>query len=179
MIKNEASQFAETFEQMGCRVLDHCSSFPDAVLQWPLPLAEPCSLLSLAGQLADTIDYWILIQIGNINHPPRKSRSGPPHPLHTFAELNSCYRKWIKDVHATLDGLPDVFMDLFIGTRSSEEDHSKRHQQKDQILTTRQCLLQGLTQGAEYAGQILLIRKLFDDGNRLSAEVAKEEYVSH
>ncbi|HZR44647.1 MAG TPA: hypothetical protein VFB12_31335 [Ktedonobacteraceae bacterium] len=173
-MNHEASQFAQELEQIGRRVLDECRGLPDSILQFPLPLSEPCSLLTLAVQLAHTIDYWVLIQIGDKPHLTLKANEG--NSISTFAELNHCYEQWIKNTHTILDGLPDAFMDLFIGTRPAEKSTRKRHQEK-YALTARMCLIRALTQCAHYSGQIMLIRKFLDDGSHLFSEVKQEQQV--
>ena len=173
-MNNEASQFSQELEQMGRRVLDECRGLPESVLQWPLPLTEPCSLLTLAEQIAHTVDYWILVQIGG--RPLLPYKANKHYPIRTFAELNQCYEEWIENTHTILDGLPGAFMDLFIGARPSEKSSRKRHQEKYE-LTTRMCLIRALAQCSQYSGQITLIRKLFDDGSHLFSEVEQKQQI--
>jgi hypothetical protein len=78
-------------------------------------------------------------------------------------------------VHTILNPLPDVFLDLFVGTRSYELDLYGQALPNDHSMTARRCLIHALTQCAEYAGQIALIRKLFDDGNRLWVSIEEEQ----
>jgi hypothetical protein len=171
-MNQEASQFALELEQIGRRILASCHGLPDAVLQWPLPLAAPCSLFSLAEQVIRAIDYWVLIQIGD-----RSPACTPSHPLGTFAELSERYEEWIHSVHIILDALPDVFLDLFVGTRFCEQSRPDEYLPCEPMMTARHCLLHALTQCAECTGQILLIRKLFDDGNRILAPMEQGQQV--
>jgi hypothetical protein len=79
-MNQEGSHFALELEQIGRRVLASCHGLPGSALQWPLPLADPCSLLGLAEQISRTVDYWVLIQIGD-----RSLVLNPSHPPKTFA----------------------------------------------------------------------------------------------
>lgn len=171
-MNQEASQFALELEQIGRRILASCDGLPDTVLQWPLPLASPCSLLSLAEQVTRTVDYWVLIQIGD-----RSLSFTPSHPPGTFAELSERYEKWIRNVHVILDTLPDAFLDLFVGTRCCEQSHWDGYLSCDHTMTARLCLIHALAQCAEYTGQILLIRKLFEDGSRILAPMEQEQQM--
>jgi hypothetical protein len=172
-MNHEASQFALELEQLERRVLASCHGLPDTVLQWPLPLADPCSLFSLAEQVTRTIDYWVLVQIGD-----RPCAFTQPHPLSTFAQLSETYEEWIHNAHILLDVLPGAFLDLFIGTRSSSQEHLwDDYPPCEHILTTRTCLIHALAQCAEYVGQIVLIRKFFEEGNRFCASVEQERQM--
>lgn len=171
-MNTQASQFAQELELIGRRVLEQCQAASDMMLHWPLPLQDSCSLFSLALQLVRDIEAWVLAPISGT--PALRDCPVDFHHDRTFADLRLYYETWIAQIHNSLDMLPDAFLDLFPGLTFSTENSQQRYQQQVVPLSIHQCLLIALECSAERLGQIIFIRRLFDDGDRLLQQVQQE-----
>lgn len=144
---NEAAQFARTLANIGRRTLYSCEALPDDLLQWSPPFSELGSPLAIATDLARDIEMWVLVPIGG--KQPLLHQSLEMKPIRSLIALSSCYRQWMKSVHAILDKMPDSFLHLFVEPQSLQGmSFGKRRP------SVHTCLLTAVERSAYHLGRL-------------------------
>lgn len=144
---SEAAQFARTLANIGRRTLYSCEALPDDLLQWSPPFSELGSPLTIATDLARDIETWVLVPIGG--KQPLLHQSLEMKPIRSLIALSSCYRQWMKSVHAILDKMPDSFMHLF-----AEPQSSRRMSCGKRRPSVHTCLLTAVERSAYHLGRL-------------------------
>src|SRR5690349_14560858 len=103
------AQFAEILERIARDTLRALEDIPDEVLNQPLPLPETNSLFALATHLVGAGEFWTLVLVGGREIP--RDRPAEFHATGTGAALVARYERWIADLHALLDTLPEEELD--------------------------------------------------------------------
>ncbi len=156
---NEASHFASVLEHIGQDVLAQLRAVPEALLNQPLALPETNTLFALATHLAGAGEFWTLVMAGGRTIP--RDRPAEFHAKGTLAELVTRYDRWIADVHAVLDSLPDAEME-----RTATPPASFQPRNPNQPMTVRDCLLHGVEHSALHQGHIQLTCQILASGVR-------------
>lgn len=149
---NEAIQFAKALEKIGRQVLLLCEGLPDDLLLWTPPFSESGSLLEIATDLARDIENCVLIPIGG--RQPSLCQSLESRPIRSFTALSTCYRFWIKNIHAILDPFPNSFLDLFVETHELNEKLHGKHRP-----TVHACLLLAMERSAFHWGKAAMLQQ--------------------
>lgn len=164
-ISTEAQQWAQELELLGRRALDQCERCSEGFLQWSPPHPDLSSLSTLATQLTQEIEGWVLVQIGERRLPEDQAYRYPLES--TFADLSACYEEWIRAVHTLLDPLPDAFLDLYVGSRFG----ASTSRTKAEIPTVRTCLFKAMEHCAVLLGRIEVTQQLVPHSVPLPQEV--------
>jgi uncharacterized damage-inducible protein DinB len=152
---NEASHFASLLEYIGRDVLQQLCAVPESLLNQPLALPETNTLFALATHLAGAGEFWVLALAGG--RTVARDRSAEFHAAGTLAELVARYERWIADVHAVLDTLPDAEME-----RVTQPPATYQPRNPLQPMTVRDCLLHAVEHSALHQGHIQLTCQLLN-----------------
>jgi uncharacterized damage-inducible protein DinB len=150
---NEGSHFASLLEYIGRETLQQLHSVPEALLNQPLVLPETNTLFALATHLVGAGEFWVLVMAGE--RTIARDRLAEFHATGTLAELTARYERWIADVHAVLDSLPDEAME-----RVAHPPATFQPRARDQPMTIRDCLLHAVEHSALHQGHIQLTCQL-------------------
>jgi hypothetical protein len=167
-MKSEAQQWACELESLGREVLAHCEGCSQDLLHWSPPYLGYSSVCTLATQLGQEIEHWVLVQIGERRLTWPKGSEDPSES--TYADLRACYQEWIQQIHLLLDPLPDAFLDLYVGSRFGISA-SKR---TSKVYTVRMCLFHAIQECAILLGRIEVICQLASDHMPLDQEAKTE-----
>jgi uncharacterized damage-inducible protein DinB len=146
---NEASHFASLLEYIGRDVLQQLRAVPEPLLNQPLTLPETNTLFALATHLVGAGEFWVLALAGG--RTVVRDRPAEFHATGTLAELVARYERWIADVHAVLDTLPDAEME-----RGVQPPTTFQPRDPNQPMTVRDCLLHAVEHSALHQGHIQL-----------------------
>jgi uncharacterized damage-inducible protein DinB len=152
-VSGEGAQFALVLERIGNDTLEALAGVPAEGLNRAMPLPETNSLFALATHLVGAAEFWVLTLAGgrtvNRDRDAEFSAVGAPDAL------AARYGRWIADVHAVLDGLPDAQME-----RIAHPPTAYRGTLPDGEMTVRECLLHAVEHCAIHLGHIQLTRQM-------------------
>jgi|SRR5579859_2428781 len=154
---NEAPHFASVLEHIGQDVLAQLRAVPEDLLNQPLALPETNTLFALATHLVGAGEFWTLVMAGERTIP--RDRPAEFHATGTSAELVTRYERWIADVHAVLDSLPDAEMERIASPPASFQPRNPH-----QPMTVRDCLLHAVEHSALHQGHIQLTCQMLTQG---------------
>jgi len=180
-MKSEGQQWACELESLGRAVLAHCEHCSQDQLHWSPPYLGCSSLCTLATQLSQEVEDWVLVQIGERRLTWPKGSKNPS--ASTYADLRACYQEWIHQTHLLLDPLPDTFLNLYVGPRFG----TPANERASEVPTVRMCLFSAIERCAVLLGRIEVIHQLAPDNQSLpqdfkaemEEEQTMEEVVSH
>ena len=145
----QASHFAIMLEYIGRDVLLQLHEAPESQLNQPLDLEDSNSLFALATHLVGAGEDWVLHHAGG--RTINRDRPAEFHAAGTLADLQTRYDRWIANVHALLDNMPDADMDRIV------EAHPTFLVWTSNVPTTvRDCLLHAVAHSALHQGHIQL-----------------------
>lgn len=151
---SEAQQWACQLESLGRHALVLCEHCTSDLLHWSPPYLGLSSLYTLATQLIQEIECWVLVPIGERRLTQDQDSWYPPQC--TFADLTTSYEEWIQEVHQILDTLPDAFFDLYIGSRFG----TSTGRPEAKAPTVRMCLFKAMERCAMLLGHMEVTRQL-------------------
>jgi hypothetical protein len=160
-MQSEAQQWACQLESLGRHVLALCEHCSEDLLHWSSAYFDLSSLYSLATQLIQEIECWVLIPIGE-RRLVQDQNTGYLHQS-TFANLTASYEGWIQEVHQILDNLPDSFLNLYVGSRFG----TSTGRIETKAPTVRMCLFKAMERCAVLLGHMEVTRQLAP-GKKLS-----------
>jgi hypothetical protein len=145
---SEAQQWACQLESLGRYALALCEHSTSDLLHWPPPYLGLSSLYTLATQLIQEIECWVLVPIGERRLAQGQDSWYPPQS--TFADLTTSYEEWIQEVHQILDNLPDAFLGLYVGSRFG----TSTGRTEAKAPTVRMCLFKAMERCAVLLGHM-------------------------
>jgi uncharacterized damage-inducible protein DinB len=146
------AEFAEVIERIARDALAALDGLSDELLNQPVPLPEANTLYALATHLAGAGEFWTLVLAGGRTIP--RDRPAEFHASGTLADLVARYERWIANLHAVLDTLPDAALERHA------DPTPYRAWQGDEPLTVRACLLHAVEHSALHLGHLQLTRQL-------------------
>ncbi len=149
----EAAEIATVIERIGRDALTALEGLSDEILNQPLPLPESNSLFALATHLVGAGEFWVLALVGG--RTIARNRPAEFHATGKQTDLVARYERWIADIHAVLDALPDAALDQLANPPAPY-----RPWQGDAPMTRRACLLHAIEHSALHLGHIQLTRQL-------------------
>lgn len=164
MEESETKQIATMLERIGWNALLHCEGLPESVLHWPPPMPYASSLFSLAVQILEGIEWWLLRPLGL--HPTLNGQELSISSLQTLADVRNYYIQCIREVFSVVNTLSDLDTQLYVKAPLSLTD-----KERASSIPVRMCLLFALERCAVLLGQIQLLRQFFDDGERVLQEI--------
>lgn len=150
-----AQLYAAYIEKIARDALTQLDGLPDEVLNRAIPIPETNTLYALATHLAGAGEFYSVTVPGN--RPTDRVRAAEFQATGTFADLSQRYERWMADLHAVLDTLPDDALDEVSKVpiaRSSVEDPP----------SIRDCILHAVEHSALHLGHIQLTVQLFRSG---------------
>jgi hypothetical protein len=160
-MKSEAQQWACQLESLGRHVLALCEHCPEDLLHWSPPYLGLSSLYTLATQLTQEIECWVLVPVGERRLAQNQDSWYPSRS--TLADLTTSYEEWIQEIHQILDTLPNAFFDLYIGSRFG----TSTGKTEAKVPTVRMCLFKAFERCAVLLGHMEVTRQLAP-GKKLS-----------
>lgn len=152
-----AHRYVIILERIARDTLAQLDGIPDEVLNRPAPIPEANTLYALATHLAGAGEYWAVTLPGK--RPINRDRSAEFRATGTLADLTTRYERWMTDLHAVLDPLPDEALDGI-----SEVPISRHWPPADNPPTIRDCLLHAVEHSALHLGHIQLTTQLYRNG---------------
>jgi uncharacterized damage-inducible protein DinB len=146
------AEFAQVLECIARDTLKTLDGVSDEVLNRPLPLPETNSLFALATHLAGAGEFWTLVMAGGREIP--RDRSAEFHATGTGAALVARYERWIADLHALLDTLPEEALERLANPVPF------RAWKGDMPQTILTCLLHAVEHSALHLGHFQLTRQV-------------------
>lgn len=153
----ETKQIVVILERTMWNALLQCEGLPESVLHWPPPLSHSSSLFSLAVQILEGIEWWVLRPLGmrlTLNGQQLSTSS-----LQSFSELKIYYTQYMKHIFASVNALATSDAEFYVRVPVPQVDGE--HPTKFPI---RMCLLFALERSAVLVGQMQLLRQFFNDG---------------
>lgn len=147
------AEFATVLERVARDTLTALDGVSDELLNRPLALPEANTLYALATHLAGAGEFWTLVLAGGRDIP--RDRPAEFRASGTLADLTARCERWIADLHAVLDALPEAAME-----RLASPPPPYRVWQGDEPMTIRACLLHAVEHSALHLGHIQLTRQL-------------------
>lgn len=148
----EAAQFATVLERIARNTLAALDALTAETLNRPLDLPETNTLFALATHLAGAGEFWTLAlaagQTLQRDRPAEFRASG------TLPDLTARYTRWIADLHAALDPLPDSALAMSVSPPAAYRGTLPAQ------LSVRECLLHAIEHSAQHLGHIELTRQL-------------------
>ncbi len=150
---NEALHIASVLDAIGRDVIQQLTGIPDDLLNKPLELPETNTLFALATHLVGAGEFWVLVLAGGWHI--ERDRLAEFHATGQGADLLARYQRWLENLHAVLDTLPDSAMGQHIEPPATYRPHMR-----DQSFTVRDCLLHAIEHSALHQGHIQLTRQV-------------------
>ena len=150
---SEGMQFAAVIERTAREIAAQIEGLNDEVLNRPPPFAGANTLAALATHSVGMGEYWVLALVGGrtiVRDRPAEFRSSG-----SASDLVNRFERWIVDVRALLDTLPDEQMNRVV-----DPPASFRGPELPAVITVRDCLLHVVEHNATHLGHIQLTRDL-------------------
>ncbi|HLZ25630.1 MAG TPA: DinB family protein [Ktedonobacterales bacterium] len=152
-----AYHYAAVIERTARGALAQLAGLSDDTLNRSAPIPEANTLYALATHLAGAGEYWSITLLGD--RAPNRDRAAEFHATGSLTDLTTRFERWLADLHAVLDSLPNEALD-----RPIETPISPGWQPADEPLTVRDCLLHAVEHSALHLGHIQLTTQLFRNG---------------
>ena len=153
-MKTTASAIVEVLEQTARQAVAALEGVSEAQLNQPLDLPETNTLFALATHLVGAGEYWTLATVGKRNIP--RDRPAEFRARGALPELAARYERWIVELHAVLDDLPDAALGEYIeGPMQFSAGRGE-----DERFTASDCLLHAVEHSALHLGHIQLTRQV-------------------
>jgi Protein of unknown function (DUF664) len=149
----EAMQFASVIERTAREIAAQIEGLSDDILNRPLPFADANTLAALATHSVGMGEYWVLALVGGrtiARDRPAEFRASGSAPA-----LVRRFGRWIVDMRALLDTLPDEQMNRVV-----DPPASFRGPELPEVITVRDCLLHVVEHSATHLGHIQITRDL-------------------
>lgn len=148
----QAARIAHLLDRLGHGVLEELQGLPDEALNRALPLPETNTLYALAAHTLGAGEFWSLAVAGA--RPLERDRPAEFRAVGTLADLMPRYERWLADLHATLDALPDEALAQPVAPQQQFRPFG------DEPMTLGDCLLHAVDHTALHLGHIQLTRQL-------------------
>lgn len=149
----EAMYIAKMITRIAQDVLTQLDGISNEDLNKTLSLPESNTLYALATHLVGAGEFWTLVMAGGKEIP--RDRPSEFQASGTTAELVTRYQRWLADLHAVIDPLPDEHMEQPV-----EPPASYRYVSNIEPITVREALLHALEHSALHLGHIQLTRQV-------------------
>ena len=153
-----AQRYVVILERTARDALAELAGLSDAVLNQPVPIPEANTLYALAIHLAGAGEFWGVTLPDS--RPVERDRAAEFRASGTLADLTARYERWLADLHAVLDPLPDEALDRVVEVPAPPGWLPASDQ-----LTVRYCLLHAVAHSAVHLGHIQLTAQLFRSGH--------------
>lgn len=150
-----ASAIAEVLERGARDTVEALRGVSEAQLNQPLDLPETNTLYALATHLVGAGEFWSVTLLAK--HPVVRDRPAEFRATGALPDLVARYERWIADLHAVLDGMPDAAL---VGPVVVPEPYSTG----GETTTAIGCLLHAIEHSALHLGHIQLTAQLLRQG---------------
>lgn len=152
-----AYRYAVIIERIARDALKQLDGLSEEVLNRTVPIPEANHLYALATHLAGAGEFWAVTVPGN--RTTNRDRPAEFRANGTLADLTSLYDRWLAELHAVLDALPDAELD-----RTVDPALYPNRIDANESLTVRDCLLHAVEHSALHLGHIQLTTQMFRNG---------------